>query len=93
MLALLCLHSAIWLPAILAFGTAGGRDLARKTTAGTPKFDWGCWLVATVTLFLTVVCASLCNADLRTFAIRLVCPAELRARLASKADVILQHIL
>ena len=70
LLALLCLHSAIWLPAILAFGTAGGRDLARKTTAGTPKFDWGCWLVATVTLFLTVVCASLCNADLRTFAIR-----------------------
>ena len=67
LLALLCLHSAIWLPSILALGAAGGRELARKTTADL-KLDWGCWLVALATIFLTIICPCLGNATLCSLA-------------------------
>lgn len=71
LLALLGLHAAAWLPAILALGAAGGRELARRTTpAATPKYDWWCWLVAAVTVFLTVICPSLANDAMRPFATR-----------------------
>lgn len=70
LLALLCLRSANWLPAILALGAAGGRELSRKTTTDSSKFDWGCWLVALGTIFFIVVCPYLGNADLRSTAIR-----------------------
>ncbi|MBO4619809.1 MAG: hypothetical protein J5654_06825 [Victivallales bacterium] len=67
LLALLCLHSAIWLPSILALGAAGGRELARKTTADL-KLDWGCWLVALATIFLTIICPCLGSATLCSLA-------------------------
>jgi hypothetical protein len=67
LLALLCLRSAIWLPSILALGAAGGRELARKTTAGL-KLDWGCWLVALATIFLTIICPCLGSATLCSLA-------------------------
>ena len=67
LVALLCLRSAIWLPAILALGAAGGRELSRKATADL-KLDWGCWLVALATIFLTIICPCLGSATLCSLA-------------------------
>ncbi len=69
LLALLGLRAAIWLPTILALGAAGGRELARKTN-GITNCDWLAWLVALVTMLLTLVCPCLGDALMRPIAIR-----------------------
>ena len=70
LLALLFLDCALWLPAILAIGTAAGRDLARPASQHALAFDWAAWLAAFVVLFLTLICPYLGNELLRGVATR-----------------------